>query len=86
MQVCLETLDRLSLDVFLRAISQPLVERLGAVSFASDNSVEDIAFTAKMLLTPAARSDNALIILFQYQLFFFLTVLSTVSDDSMWVY
>lgn len=42
MQVCLERLDCLSLGVYLRAISQPLVERLGAVSFASDNSVEDM--------------------------------------------
>lgn len=56
MQVCLH---RLSLGVFLRAISQPLVERQGAVSFASDNSVEDIVFTATILLTPATRSDNA---------------------------
>lgn len=61
MPVCLEALDRLSLGVSLRAISQPLVEKLGAVSFASDNSVEDIFFTAKILLTPATRSDNALI-------------------------
>lgn len=59
MPFCLETLNRLSLGVSLRAISQPLVERLGAVSFASDNCVEDIVFTAKILLTPATRSDNA---------------------------
>lgn len=47
MQICLETLNRLSLYVSLGAIKQPLVERPGAVSFASDNSVEDIVFTAK---------------------------------------
>lgn len=52
MPVCLETVDRLSLGVSRRAISQPLVERLGAVSFASDNSVEDSVFTAQIVLTP----------------------------------
>lgn len=41
MPACLEALDRLSLGVSLTAISGPLVERLGAVSFASDNSVGD---------------------------------------------
>lgn len=55
MPVCLEALDRLLLGVSLGAISQTLVERLGAVSFASDNSVEDIVFTAKILLTPAKK-------------------------------
>lgn len=60
MQVCLETAERLSLCLSLRAISQPLVERLEAVSSASDNTVEDIVFRAKMLLTPATRSDNTL--------------------------
>lgn len=80
MQVCLETQDCLSLGVSLRAISQPLVERLGAVSFASDNSVEGSVFTAKLLLTPAPRSDNALMILFQYEHFHLsVTVLSTNS-------
>ena len=49
---------RLSLVVSRRAISRPLVERLGAVSLASDNSVRDIVFTGKILLTPATRSDN----------------------------
>ena len=67
MQVCLETPDCLSPRVSFGAISLPLVERLEAVSFASDNSVEDIVFTAKILLTPAARSDNSLMIKFQYE-------------------
>lgn len=46
----------------LRAISQPLVERQGAVSFVSDRRVEDIVFTDKILLMPAIRSNNTLII------------------------
>lgn len=86
MQVCLETVDRLSLGVLLIAISQPLVERLGAVSFASHNSGEDIVFPAKTLVTPAARSDNTLMILFQYEHFHLsVTALSplTVADGSV---
>lgn len=60
MQVCLETAERLSLCLSFGAINPALVERLEAVSSASDNSVEDIVFRAKILLTPATRSDNAL--------------------------
>lgn len=40
MQVCLETVGRLSLGASFRTIRQPLVERLGAVSCTSDNGVE----------------------------------------------
>lgn len=42
MRVCLETVGRLSLGVSFRTIRQPLVERLGAVSFTSDNGAEDM--------------------------------------------
>lgn len=42
MQVCLETVGRLSLGVSFRTIRQPLVERVGAVSFTSDNGTEDM--------------------------------------------
>lgn len=81
MQICLETLACLSLGVSLRAISQPLVERLGADSLVSDNSAEDIVFTAKLLLTPATRSDNAVTILFQYEHF----KKQTFRDDQQFV-
>lgn len=67
MQVYLETQGVLSLIVSFGAISQALVERLEAVNFVSDNSVEDIVFTSTTVLTPTRRSDNALVILFQYE-------------------
>lgn len=65
MQVCLDTPERLSLCVSFGAISPPLVERLEAVSLASDRSVKDIVFTARILLTPPRRSDSAVAIVFQ---------------------
>lgn len=69
MQVCLDTPERLSLCVSFGAISQPLVERLEAVSLTSDRTVKDIVFTAKILLTPPRRSDSAVTIVFLYETF-----------------
>lgn len=62
MQVCLETLARLSLG----AISQKLVDKWELSPSPSDKGVEDIAFSAKILPEPGARSHYCLVILFQY--------------------
>lgn len=66
MQVCLETLARLSLGVPLGAISQQLVDKWELSASPSDNGAEDIVFSAKILPEPGARSHYCLAILFQY--------------------
>lgn len=73
-----ETPDCLSLAVSLRAISQPFVERLEAVISTSDSSTEDIVFAVKIVVMPAAGSDNVALILFQCKTFkYFFRAFST---------
>lgn len=66
MQVCLETRAHPPLGVSLRAISQQLVDEWELWPSPSDNSVEDIVFSAKVLPEPGAPSHYCLVILFQY--------------------
>lgn len=49
MLVCLETLGHLSVRDSLRAISLQLVDRWDLSPLPSDNGVEDIVFSAKIL-------------------------------------
>lgn len=54
MPVCLETLGRLSVGDSLGAISLGLVDRWGLSPLPSDNGVEDIVFSAKILAETGA--------------------------------
>lgn len=66
MPVCLETLGHLSVGDSLRAISLQRVDRWDLSPVPSDNGVEDIVFSAKILPETGAGSHYCLVILFQY--------------------